>query len=180
MGPGNPDWIHPADSCPRVAGKGARSLCGHRPVDATLLATIAMPHKANLKLVIHASKAPRSSGPYASAVAAGNTLYISGQLGLVTETNQLVSDDVAEQTKVALTNIGHILEAVECTFKNVIKTTVRLLDINDFIKMNDEYGKICPDTARSVFFVKELVYGARVEVEAIALMGDLEQGLLTM
>lgn len=129
-----------------------------------------------LKKVISCAKAPGSIGVYSQAVQAGNTLYISGQLGLDVATLNLVSDDVVEQTRKALTNMGHILEAAGCTYKHVVKTTVLLADINDFAKVNEEYAKFFNEhkPARAAYQVANLPKGGRVEIEAIAIVGELD------
>ncbi|XP_071542675.1 2-iminobutanoate/2-iminopropanoate deaminase [Panulirus ornatus] len=128
-----------------------------------------------IRKVVSTPKAPAAIGPYSQAVQAGSTLYISGQLGLDPKTMNLVSEDVVEQTNTALTNMGHILDAVGCTFKHVVKTTVLLADINDFAKVNEVYSKFFSEAvpARAAYQVANLPKGGRVEIEAIAIVGDL-------
>ncbi|MPC53374.1 Ribonuclease UK114 [Portunus trituberculatus] len=111
-----------------------------------------------IRKVVSSAKAPAAIGAYSQAVQAGNTLYISGQLGLDTATLNLVSEDVVEQTRTALTNMGHILEAAGCTYKHVVKTTVLLADINDFAKVNEEYSKFFTESkpARAAYQVANL------------------------
>ncbi|KAK8748191.1 hypothetical protein OTU49_016363, partial [Cherax quadricarinatus] len=110
------------------------------------------------------------------AVQAGNTLYISGQLGMNPETLNLVSEDVVAQTETALTNMGYILEAAGCTYKNVVKTTVLLADINDFAKVNEVYSQFFSEAvpARAAYQVANLPKGGRVEIEAVAVVGELD------
>lgn len=128
-----------------------------------------------IRKVVSTPKAPAAIGPYSQAVQAGSTLYISGQLGLDPKTMNLVSEDVVEQTNTALTNMGHILDAVGCTFKHVVKTTVLLADINDFAKVNEVYSKFFSEAvpARAAYQVANLPKGGRVEIEAIAIVGDM-------
>ncbi|KAG7170291.1 2-iminobutanoate/2-iminopropanoate deaminase-like [Homarus americanus] len=130
-----------------------------------------------LRKVISTPKAPAAIGPYSQAVQAGNTLYVSGQLGMDPQTMNLVSGDVVEQTKTALTNMGHILEAAGCTYKHVVKTTVLLADINDFVKVNEVYSTFFSEAvpARAAYQVANLPKGGRVEIEAIAVVGELDQ-----
>ena len=68
-----------------------------------------------------------------------STLYISGQIGFNPSTMEVVSGGVVAEAKQALTNMGHILEAANCSFNNVVKTTVLLADINDFAAVNEVY-----------------------------------------
>ena len=70
-----------------------------------------------------------------------STLYISGQIGFNPSTMEIVSGGVVAEAKQALTNMGHILDAANCTFNNVVKTTVLLADMNDFAAVNDVYTK---------------------------------------
>merc|ERR1711862_119694 len=84
------------------------------------------------RVIISTKKAPDAIGPYNQAVQVNNTLYISGQIGFNPSTMDIVSGGVVAEAKQALTNMGHILEAANCNFNNVVKTTVLLADINDF------------------------------------------------
>jgi len=122
--------------------------------------------------IITASKAPAALGPYSHAVLAGDTLYISGQLGLSPDNGELVGDVIA-QTKQALDNMGEILKAADMNYSDVVKTTIFLSDINDFAAVNEVYGqyfiKDCP--ARCCYQVAALPKAASVEIEAIALKG---------
>ena len=68
-------------------------------------------------------------------------MYISGQIGFVPETMEVIKGGVVTEAKQALTNMGHILEAANCNFDNVVKTTVLLADINDFAAVNEVYTK---------------------------------------
>ncbi|CAL4067680.1 unnamed protein product, partial [Meganyctiphanes norvegica] len=113
---------------------------------------------------------------YSQAIQAGNTLYISGQLGLDAKTMDFVSQDVQEQANKALENMGHILEEAGCTFKNVVKTTVLLADINDFAKVNEIYSKFFSDAvpARAAYQCAALPKLGRVEIEAVAIVGEIE------
>merc|ERR1712096_270730 len=83
------------------------------------------------------------------------TMYISGQLGLDAKTMEFAGDDVKTQTKMALTNIGHILKEAGMDYKNVVKTTVLLADINDYPAVNEVYKTFFSDPypARAAFAV---------------------------
>ena len=119
--------------------------------------------------------APAAVGPYSQAVStgddAGAQVFISGQIPLVPATGQLVEGDIQAQARQSLTNIGEILKAASLSFADVVKTTVLLADINDFVAVNEVYaqfftGPVLP--AREAFGVAALPKGARVEIEAIA------------
>ncbi|KAK4297523.1 hypothetical protein Pmani_030072 [Petrolisthes manimaculis] len=128
-----------------------------------------------VRKVISSSKAPAAIGAYSQAVQAGQTLYISGQLGF-DPTTMTLSGDVEQEARVALTNMGHILEAAGCTYKHVVKTTVLLADINDFAKVNEVYSTFFAEhkPARAAYQVANLPKGGRVEIEAIAIVGELD------
>lgn len=123
-----------------------------------------------MKEIIATPNAPAAIGPYAQAVKAGNTLYISGQLPIDPATGAFAAADVAGQTEQSLKNIGAILAQACMGYDNVVKTTVLLADIADFGTMNEVYAKYftadCP--ARAAFAVKDLPKGALVEIEAVA------------
>lgn len=123
-----------------------------------------------MKEIIATPNAPAAIGPYAQAVKAGNTLYISGQLPIAPATGAFAAADVAGQTEQSLKNIGAILAQACMGYDNVVKTTVLLADIADFGTMNEVYAKYftadCP--ARAAFAVKDLPKGALVEIEAVA------------
>lgn len=124
---------------------------------------------------ISTPNAPAAVGPYSQAVStgddAGAQVFISGQIPLVPATGQLVEGDIQAQARQSLTNIGEILKAAGLSFADVVKTTVLLADINDFVAVNEVYaqfftGPVLP--ARAAFGVAALPKGARVEIEAVA------------
>ncbi len=118
---------------------------------------------------ITAAGAPAAVGPYCHAKLAGNTLYCSGQLGLVPETGAL-AEGVEAQAKQALENLGVILKEAGMDFSDVVKTTVFLADINDFAAINAiyaDYFKVEPP-ARSCVEVAALPKGGLFEIEAVA------------
>merc|ERR1712241_1585548 len=127
------------------------------------------------RVIIATKKAPDAIGPYNQAVQVNNTLYISGQIGFIPETMEVIKGGVVAETKQALTNMGFILEAANCTFDNVVKTTVLLADINDFSAVNAEYTKFFKSNypARAAYQVAALPRGARVEIEAVAVVGNI-------
>lgn len=114
--------------------------------------------------------APAAIGPYSQAVAAGNTLYVSGQLPIDPATGAFAGEDIAAQTRQSLLNLRAILEANGMTMQDVVKTTVLLADIGEFAAMNAVYAEFFsqPFPARAAFQVAALPKAARVEIEAIA------------
>merc|ERR1712098_874655 len=103
------------------------------------------------------------------------TLYVSGQIGFDPTSMLIVQGGVEAEARQALTNMGHILEAANCTFNNVVKTTVLLADMNDFNKVNDVYKTFFTDNypARAAYQVAALPRGALVEIEAVAMVGQI-------
>uniref|UniRef100_A0A0K8UQM8 Ribonuclease UK114 n=1 Tax=Bactrocera latifrons TaxID=174628 RepID=A0A0K8UQM8_BACLA len=109
------------------------------------------------------------------AVVADRTLYVSGCLGLDKDTMQLVPGGITQQTEVALKNLLAVLEAVGSSVDNVIKNTVFIKDMNDFGAFNDAYKKVFSKNfpARTCVQVARLPLDALVEIESIALIGDV-------
>jgi 2-iminobutanoate/2-iminopropanoate deaminase len=119
---------------------------------------------------IATSAAPNAVGPYSQAIAAGDFLFCSGQVHLDPASGTLVEGDIATQTARVLDNLGAVLAAAGRSMADVVKTTVFLVDINDFAAMNEVYGRYMPDPppARSTIGVAALPKGARIEIELIA------------
>ena len=117
--------------------------------------------------------APQPIGPYNQAVRADGVLYCSGQIAIDPATGRLIDGDVAAQTRRVLDNLGAVFAAAGCAFANVVKTTIFLADMGDFATVNPIYGErfgngVAP--ARSTVAVAALPLGARVEIEAIAVI----------
>lgn len=122
--------------------------------------------------VVHTENAPKAIGPYSQAIRTDFAVYTAGQLGVNPSTGDLVSNDIAEQTRQALQNLQNVLEAGGSSLSNVVKTTVFLQDMNDFTKMNSVYAEFFLENppARSTIQVAALPKGALVEIEAVALL----------
>ena len=114
-------------------------------------------------------KAPAALGPYVQAVDTGSTVYCSGQLGLDPVANVL-AEGVAAQTRQALANLQAVLAEAGLTPADVVKTTVFVQDLADFVTVNDVYADCFGDTypARSCVQIAALPKGALVEIECIA------------
>lgn len=123
------------------------------------------------KKIVSTKEAPQAIGPYSQAVVVGEMVYTSGQLGMDPTTMELALT-VEEQAHQACKNLIQVLEAAGSSIKNVIKTTVFLDDINDFVKVNEVYAQyfVEPYPARSAIEVGKLPKLAKVEIEAIALV----------
>lgn len=114
--------------------------------------------------------APAAVGPYCQAKLCGNTLYTSGQLGLVPATGKLAEGGVEAQAKQALENLGAVLKEAGMNYSDVAKTTCFLADIGDFSAFNAVYAEFFKGEvpARSCFQVAALPLGALVEIECVA------------
>ena len=118
---------------------------------------------------IHTDKAPAAVGPYSQAKAAGNLVFLSGQVGLNPATGKPVEGGIQEQTEQVMKNLGAVLSEAGTNFEGVVKTTCFLANIEDFAAFNEIYCKyMTGKPARSCFAVKDLPLGLLVEVEAIA------------
>lgn len=120
--------------------------------------------------VISTDKAPKAIGPYSQACTYNGFIYVSGQIPLNPETNQLVVGPVADQTHQVMTNLGAILEAAGSNLNRVIKTTVFLKDMKDFEEMNRVYAEFFPGPkpARATVQVARLPRDVSIEIDAIA------------
>jgi len=115
-------------------------------------------------------KAPAAIGPYSQAILAGDTLYCSGQIPLVVETGEMVAGGVAEQTVQVLTNLQQVLAAAGFSLDMVVKTTIYLEDLANFVLVNEIYAKYFTATApaRATVQVAALPKGALIEIDAVA------------
>lgn len=123
-----------------------------------------------MKKIIATEKAPKAIGPYSQAVAAGNLLFISGQIPLDPASGEMVGTTAAEQAAQVFRNIKAILEAAGIGFGNVVKATVLLKNMADFTAVNEVYARHFSGDfpARAAFEVAALPRGALVEIEAVA------------
>ena len=126
---------------------------------------------AALKEIIQTEHAPQAIGPYSQAVKANGLIFASGQIPIDPQTGQFVSGGIAEQTEQVLKNLEAVLEAAGSGLVNVVKTTVFLVDMQEFTAMNEVYGRFFKEQppARATVAAARLPRDARVEIEAIAL-----------
>ena len=122
---------------------------------------------------VQTDEAPAAIGPYSQAIRAGSLLFISGQIPLVPASGQVVEDDAATQTHRVMQSIGAILQAAGAGYDQVVRTTIFLIDLADFAKVNEAYGSYFDDPAptRATVQVAALPKGVRVEIDAIAYLG---------
>jgi 2-iminobutanoate/2-iminopropanoate deaminase len=116
------------------------------------------------------TEAPAPIGPYNQAIRAGDFLFCSGQIPIDPATGELVTGDIAAQTHRVMQNVRAVLAAGEATFADVVKTTIYLVDMNDFAAVNAAYGEYFTGVApaRSTVAVAALPKGSRVEIEVLA------------
>lgn len=124
-----------------------------------------------MKTIINTSGAPAPIGPYNQAVLSGNTLYISGQVAFNPNTMALVLDDIKTETKQVMENLKAILREANMTFENVVKTSIFLSDLNNFVAVNEAYGQYFNSEtapARETVQVARLPKDVNVEISMIA------------
>jgi 2-iminobutanoate/2-iminopropanoate deaminase len=116
--------------------------------------------------------APFQGAPYSQAIKANGLVFVAGQLGLRPGESEMVGEGIAEQTEQIFDNLQAILEEAGSGLDRIVKTTVFLVDLGDFQGMNEVYARRIGDRppARSTVGIGDLPSGARVEIEAIALV----------
>jgi 2-iminobutanoate/2-iminopropanoate deaminase len=124
---------------------------------------------------ISTADAPKAIGPYSQAVAApaaGRLVFLSGQIPLDPRTGELVKGTIEEETRRVMENLEAVLRAAGGGFEQVVKTTIFLTDLGDFTKVNEVYGGYLGPVppARATVQVAALPRGARVEIDAVALV----------
>lgn len=127
-----------------------------------------------MKQIIRTHHAPKALGTYSQAVKAGNTVYISGQIPLVPETMELVSQNIDEQIEQVFKNLSQITQAAGGSLKDIVKLTIYLTDINHFAKANEMMSQFFeePYPARVSIGVNELPKHSLVEIDAIMVLSD--------
>jgi 2-iminobutanoate/2-iminopropanoate deaminase len=125
-----------------------------------------------MREAIAAGGAPKAIGPYSQGVRIGSLLFCSGQIPLDPATGQLVTGDIAAQTRQVFANLGAVLAEAGASFDHVARTTVYLADMNDFAAMNEVYATFfaSPAPARSTIQAAGLPRNARVEIDLIAVL----------
>ena len=126
-----------------------------------------------MKKIIFTNDAPAPIGPYNQAVLVGNTLYTSGQIALNPISMELVLEDIETETKQVMENMKAVLNAADMNFDNVVKTTIFIMSMEDFAKINTVYGSYFEEKsapARETVQVAGLPKGVNVEISMIAVL----------
>jgi len=125
------------------------------------------------KKIVLTNDAPRPIGPYSQGIVAGpRLLFTAGQIPIDPATGELVQGDIQAQTRRVLENLKSVLEAGGASLRAVVKTTVFLQDMKDFVPMNEVYSEYFRDAppARTAVEVSRLPREAKVEIEAVAIV----------
>lgn len=124
-----------------------------------------------MKRIIYTENAPKAVGPYSQAVEFNGMLFISGQIPIDPAIGKIVEGGIKEQTLQVMKNIGAILQAAGYDYKDVVKSTCLLSDMDDFAAMNEIYARFYPENppARAAYGVVRLPLGVMVEIETIAM-----------
>ena len=124
------------------------------------------------KQIIRTAKAPAPIGPYSQAVKTGEFLFISGQVAINPETNELVTDNMVNETHQVMKNINAILKEANLTFQHVVKTSIFLSDMNLFAQVNEVYASYFEGDfpARETIAVKTLPKNVNVEISITAVI----------
>ena len=124
-----------------------------------------------MRQTVSSNNAPAAIGPYSQAVVAGDWVFLSGQIPLNPRSGEVIIGDIEAATDQVMQNLEAVLVEAGLTFDHVVKTTIYLTDLNDFVRVNAAYQKYFPANppARSTVQVAALPRGVAVEVDAIAL-----------
>ena len=119
--------------------------------------------------IVHTADAPAAIGPYSQGIVANGFLFTAGQIAIDPKSGQVITGDVRVQTERVMTNLAAVIGTVNATWKDVVKTTIFLHDMNDFPAVNEIYGRALGDArpARSTVQVSALPRGVLVEIEAV-------------
>lgn len=120
--------------------------------------------------IIFTPEAPAPIGPYSQAVLAGNTLYISGQIALDPETGELINENITEETHAVMKNMEAVLRVAGYSFSDVVKCTIFIRDMGQFVTINEAYGQYFKSNppARETVEVSKLPKNVNVEISCIA------------
>jgi reactive intermediate/imine deaminase len=127
-----------------------------------------------MKEIIHTTQAPAAIGTYSQAVRVANHLYISGQIPLNPATMQMVENDIDAEIRQVFDNLSAILTAAGTNFSAIVKLTIYVIDLHHFPRINEIMASYFsePYPARAVIGVAALPKGARVEMDAVAVLKD--------
>jgi 2-iminobutanoate/2-iminopropanoate deaminase len=125
-----------------------------------------------MKKIISTRMAPGAIGPYSQAVKTGGFVFLSGQIAIDPVSGQIEADDVASQAKQVMDNLSAVLEEAGGSLADLVKTTVYLIDLNDFSLVNEVYGSYfsTDPPARATVEVSRLPREVLVEIDGIAVI----------
>lgn len=123
-----------------------------------------------MQKTIFTENAPKAIGPYSQGIQVGDFIFLSGQIPVDPQTNEVVEGDIVAQTNQVMKNIKAILESKDLTLEHIVKTTIFISDMNQFPMINDEYSKHLGNhrPARSTVEVSRLPKDVLIEIEVIA------------
>lgn len=126
------------------------------------------------KSIIQTNTAPAAIGTYSQAVKAGNTVYLSGQIPLVPDTMEMVSEDFEAQAVQVFENIKAVVSAAGGTTANLVKVNIFLTDLGQFATVNDVMSRYFsePYPARAAVQVSALPRGAQIEIDAVMVLPE--------
>ena len=125
-----------------------------------------------MKRIIYTDKAPSPIGPYNQAILVNNTLYTSGQIAINPKTGELLEGTIKEETELVMQNLNEVLKAAKMTFKDVVKTSIFISDMNNFQLINKVYASYFDEKtapARETVEVANLPKFVNVEISMIAI-----------
>ena len=124
-----------------------------------------------MKTEIYPNNAPKPIGPYSQAIKHGNMIFISGQIAMDYQNNNIINENIAEETETVMKNIMSILKESGCNFQNIVKCSIFLSDMSLFDEVNKIYSKYFspPFPARETVEVSKLPKNVNVEISAIAI-----------
>ena len=128
-------------------------------------------YEKNMKTVINTNNAPAPIGPYSQAIIAGNFVFVSGQVAIDPSSGELILDDIKTETKQVMENIKAILTEAGIDFSNIVKTSIFLIDMQNFAQVNEVYSTYFTDQfpARETVQVSGLPKGVNVEISVTAI-----------
>ena len=122
------------------------------------------------KKIVNTELAPKAIGPYSQAVISGNMVFTAGQIAINPESGKIESDTLTGQVTQVLHNLSEVLKAAGSSMKNIVKVTVFMVDLNEFVNLNKVFEEYFPENppARSAVQVSRLPKDVLVEIEAVA------------
>ena len=123
-----------------------------------------------MKKVVYSPAAPEPIGPYSQAIVAGNMLFVSGQIAIQQSSGNLITGNIEDETTQVMINLSEVLKAAGLTFRDVVKCSIFLKDMDNFPKVNTVYGQYFSETppARETVEVSRLPKNVNVEISCIA------------